>query len=329
MPQPVHLVNTLHLAFGGSELQTLALFEELAQYGEVNLWTEYKPDARFAGSYPIRGIEPNRGVFPKGGTLVFIGVFFGIGRWVREAKPKRVIVFFNTPDWDRLEPVVESLRHHTGCEVEVVYHCHEQRKRFPQYPGPTQPCFIDLDGFVPVERSSDEFVVGRMSRDDPEKHHREDPLLYSQLAELGCKVAIQGGMPLRAEISDPRIWIAPAGTVPPVQFLQSLDCFVYRVGENLFEAWGRVIAEAMAVGLPVVAERRGGYTEFIEDGKTGFLFDTTEEAVEIVKRLKDDPALRKEIGHNARQAITELLSPESRRKIAEFYLDSSLPPSSS
>jgi glycosyltransferase involved in cell wall biosynthesis len=136
-------------------------------------------------------------------------------------------------------------------------------------------------------------------------------------------------MPLADRISDPRIAIHPAGTRGPVEFLQGLDCFVYRVGENLFEAWGRVIAEAMAVGLPVVAERRGGYTEFIQDGSTGFLFDTTEEAVQIVKRLKEDPALRREIGGNARQAITELLSPESRRKIAEFYFDSSLPPSSS
>ena len=37
------------------------------------------------------------------------------------------------------------------------------------------------------------FTVGRLSRDQPFKHHREDPMLYLMLAEQGCVVGIMGG----------------------------------------------------------------------------------------------------------------------------------------
>ena len=44
----------------------------------------------------------------------------------------------------------------------------------------------------------------------------------------------------------------------------------------------------MACGLPVVCHRHGGYTEWIEHGRSGFLFDTSEEAERILLMLRDD-----------------------------------------
>jgi glycosyltransferase involved in cell wall biosynthesis len=51
------------------------------------------------------------------------------------------------------------------------------------------------------------------------------------------------------------------------------------------EPFGLVMIEAMACGTPVIAFRSGSVPEVIEDGVSGFIVETEEEAVEAVKRL--------------------------------------------
>jgi glycosyltransferase involved in cell wall biosynthesis len=53
------------------------------------------------------------------------------------------------------------------------------------------------------------------------------------------------------------------------------------------EPFGLVMIEAMACGTPVIAFRRGSVPEVIEDGVSGFVVDTEDEAVQAVKRLSD------------------------------------------
>ena len=54
---------------------------------------------------------------------------------------------------------------------------------------------------------------------------------------------------------------------------------------NFDEPFGLSVVEAMACGTPVIARRRGSMPELIEHGVTGFLVDSTEEAVEAVRRI--------------------------------------------
>jgi len=51
------------------------------------------------------------------------------------------------------------------------------------------------------------------------------------------------------------------------------------------EPFGLSVIEAMACGTPVIAYRRGSMPELIEDGVTGFLVDTFDEAVAAIGRL--------------------------------------------
>jgi glycosyltransferase involved in cell wall biosynthesis len=51
------------------------------------------------------------------------------------------------------------------------------------------------------------------------------------------------------------------------------------------ERFGLVLAEANAAGVPVIAMDLGSCREVIEDGKTGFLVNGVNEAVEAVKRV--------------------------------------------
>jgi glycosyltransferase involved in cell wall biosynthesis len=53
------------------------------------------------------------------------------------------------------------------------------------------------------------------------------------------------------------------------------------------EPFGLVMIEAMACGTPVIAYSNGSVPEVMEQGRTGFIVDTLEEAVEAVRRVPE------------------------------------------
>jgi glycosyltransferase involved in cell wall biosynthesis len=71
------------------------------------------------------------------------------------------------------------------------------------------------------------------------------------------------------------------------------------------EPFGRIVIEAMATGLTVLASSVGGIPEIIEDGKSGLLFcpeDPSSLANQIME-IFGKPGLRKQIGEYARNAV--------------------------
>ncbi|WP_114388804.1 glycosyltransferase family 4 protein [Notoacmeibacter marinus] len=61
------------------------------------------------------------------------------------------------------------------------------------------------------------------------------------------------------------------------------------------EPFGLVMIEAMACGTPVIAWRNGAAPEIVEDGVTGFVVETVDEAVEAVRKARqlDRATIRK------------------------------------
>jgi len=72
------------------------------------------------------------------------------------------------------------------------------------------------------------------------------------------------------------------------------------------DTWSRVVTEAMASGIPVVAENRGGPTEQITHEENGFLVDRDKPdlAARTVYTLYTDPPQRRRIGTAARAHAT-------------------------
>src|SRR3546814_20496144 len=54
---------------------------------------------------------------------------------------------------------------------------------------------------------------------------------------------------------------------------------------NFDEPFGLSVVEALACGTPVIAFRRGSMPELIEDGVTGFLVDTLDQAVAAIGQI--------------------------------------------
>jgi hypothetical protein len=75
------------------------------------------------------------------------------------------------------------------------------------------------------------------------------------------------------------------------------------------ENWPRVGLEAMASGVPIVAEARWGWLEMIRHGATGLLCDTPADFANALTRLANDEPLRLSLAANARKAVEELTDP--------------------
>ncbi|HSS71212.1 MAG TPA: glycosyltransferase family 4 protein [Casimicrobiaceae bacterium] len=316
----IHLVNPLWDAHGGADWRAVEMYEALRAERSVRLWSRFHPARAFVERYPVELIRPWLGRWPVGGTFIFIGAYFRVGHWFKAAFPQRTILIYNTHQPDRLAKVLARLEAWHRNPVEIVY-TSPLLRRLSDRPGPVIESPIDIARFAPAaarERATRPFTVGRLSRDIATKHHRDDPEVYRALAGAGVSLRVMGGSSIH-ERMDAEVDVLPAGARRAVDFLHDLDCFYYRTSDQWLEAFGRVVFEAMACGLPVVCGRRGGYADYIAHGVNGFLFDTNEQAVALILRLRDDAALRDRIGRAARRTVEELYRGRAwRRKLAYF-----------
>ncbi|MDW8083047.1 MAG: glycosyltransferase family 4 protein [Sulfolobales archaeon] len=91
---------------------------------------------------------------------------------------------------------------------------------------------------------------------------------------------------------------------------------------SLFEAFGMVLIEAMASGLPVIGSRSGGIVDIIYEGVNGYLFEknNSESLSKKLFIILTDKELRKRMSLNSRNIAVERYSWESvAKKIYEVY----------
>jgi glycosyltransferase involved in cell wall biosynthesis len=87
--------------------------------------------------------------------------------------------------------------------------------------------------------------------------------------------------------------------------LARLDVLVH--ASVIPEPFGTVVLEGMAAGLAVIAPDEGGPAEVVEDGRTGLLFESRDEAAltRLMRRLDADARERARLGAAARTALED------------------------
>jgi len=78
-------------------------------------------------------------------------------------------------------------------------------------------------------------------------------------------------------------FVGAANFEKKIELFKKAKAFLYPIKRP--EPFGLVVTEAMACGTPVLAYKAGAMAELIKDGKTGFLVDSQEEMVEVVKKI--------------------------------------------
>lgn len=158
------------------------------------------------------------------------------------------------------------------------------------FPDQCTPLASGLDLSLYEFCAEPEDCLGWVGRIAPEKG-LEDAIAAAQRTKLPLKV--WGAMP------DEDYWNQIRQTFPdaPVEyggFLSTRDlqrglrrCRALIMTPRWVEAFGIVAIEALACGVPVIAYRRGGPTEIIREGKTGWLVepDRVEALVEAIARI--------------------------------------------
>ncbi len=84
-------------------------------------------------------------------------------------------------------------------------------------------------------------------------------------------------------LSDQIVYVGEAGPEKRNELMKNALALLHPI--NFDEPFGLSVAEAMLCGTPVIAFKRGSMSELIISGKTGFLVDTIDQAVDAVSGL--------------------------------------------
>jgi UDP-glucose:(heptosyl)LPS alpha-1,3-glucosyltransferase len=86
-----------------------------------------------------------------------------------------------------------------------------------------------------------------------------------------------------------------------------------------YDAFGMVVLEAMASGLPVIVSREAGAAELITHGENGLLLDHKDELPDLMRQLQNDPALAAKLSARGRDTALAHSWDEVARETLAVY----------
>jgi glycosyltransferase involved in cell wall biosynthesis len=100
-----------------------------------------------------------------------------------------------------------------------------------------------------------------------------------------------------------------------------MGCFDIFVLPSLNEGMGRVLVEAMAAGLPIVASRVGGIPDLVEDGKNGLLVAPADASAleKVISVLLKDETQRNRMGKTGKQMCLDYSTEAMVERIDNLY----------
>lgn len=171
------------------------------------------------------------------------------------------------------------------------------------------------------------FVIGRAARPDHDKWSSNTWPIYGRI-QYRNKHALMLGMSEQThqKLGPAPIWAKclPPNSISSQTYFSSLHCTL-PVNGGARENWPRAGLEAMATGVPIVAQNQWGWREMIQHGVTGFLGNHDEELAHFAAMLAYDEELRLTIARQARARLEAELCDTQKLGNAWLKLFQSLP----
>lgn len=193
------------------------------------------------------------------------------------------------------------------------------------------PFGVDTENFKPIDKhcSSDCFIIGNVKTLSP-KYGIDilisaAALVIKNNPERNIKLEIYGEGPQKQELIslakslniDDRV--AFKGFVHNSLLPEVYNSFSVSVSVSDSESFGVVAVEAMACGCPVITSDADGFTEVVDNGKTGFIVPKKdiEATANAIQKFIDNPLLRDSMGKTGRQRVLKLYNWDSNVAIME------------
>ncbi|MCP4606053.1 MAG: glycosyltransferase family 4 protein [Proteobacteria bacterium] len=168
----------------------------------------------------------------------------------------------------------------------------------------------------PSGRKEDKFQFGRISRDDAAKYSRKQLWIYENMtAPVAKEGLILGfGGRTRRKVGNPPSWIRAlrCGAVSQQEFYRFASCIIQ--ASDTTENLPRIGFEALSSGSVLIVDDRGGWSELVKHGETGFLCKNNREFVQHSTRMAFETKERKRIARNARDWLDTNWNFESSKK---------------
>lgn len=173
------------------------------------------------------------------------------------------------------DEIVDRLNHYSiPTDLPLIV----QVSRFDKWKDPEG--VIDAFNIARKEVNATLVLVGNVATDDPEGQAVFESLLTR---------------------SEERVRILSVQDSALINALQRRAAIVLQ--KSLREGFGLTVTEAMWKGAAVIGGRAGGIRQQIEDGVSGFLVDSIEDAAARIVQLLKDPQLRTAVGVRARESV--------------------------
>jgi trehalose synthase len=216
---------------------------------------------------------------------------FTLDDYVKPGLGPRIAVI--PPSIDPLSPKNAHLDDDAVTEILVPYGIDRERPLLTQVSrfDPWKDPLGVIDAYRIVKRHIPETqlaMVGSMAHDDPEAWH------FLEMAEEH-----------RAGDADVHLLTNVQGAVGPTEvnaFQRASDVVIQK---SIREGFGLTASEGMWKKRPVIAGRAGGLKLQVQDGVTGYMVDSPDQAAgRILELLRDEP-LRRQMGEAGHELVRE------------------------
>lgn len=176
------------------------------------------------------------------------------------------------------------------------------------------PTSIDTNRYQPFSQKKEKnsrIIVGWTGSSTSQYHLEEfEPVLVKLLKERNVEIrVISNREPSFNEI--PYVWRAWSPETE-IEEISNLDVGIMPTPDDKW-ARGKCALKAlqyMSLGIPAVCTDMGANREVINHGENGFLAKNSEEWLDSLKNLIDDPVMRTKFGNEARKTVVENYSME-------------------
>lgn len=223
---------------------------------------------------------------------------------------------------------LEAIKNGKISKVLYVSEIQKSKLRYPNtVPSSMTGNYINPAYFPFKERDNVRFTIGRLSRHDGDKYPADFPVYYESLGIPNVKFRVMAWsndlrIKYRWHVFDDRWDLLEANQETQLDFLQSLDLFIYPLGHRFTESWGRSTVEAMLTGAIPIVPSGHNFNNLIEHGVSGFILDDFQDVKSEAQRLYRDNEYRKRMSRQcANYAREKICDREHHLKIWKEALD--------